>query len=152
MIRSVTLERTTYADVPQRFEAGTPNIVGAIGLASAIRYVRKVGFDAIKAHEQSLLARATLLLSEIPGLRIHGTAPNKAAVISFTIEGVHPHDIGTILDGEGVAVRSGHQCAQPLMKRLGVPATTRVSFGLYNTAEEVSALRAALGTALDVLQ
>lgn len=152
MIRSVSFEKTTFAPVPQRFEAGTPNIVGAVGLAEAIRYLRRVGIDAIGSHERALLQHATRELGEIPGARIQGRAGNKAAVLSFTIDGLHPHDIGTILDAEAVAVRAGHHCTQPLMQRLGVPATTRASFGIYNTHQEVRALGDALRTAWEVLR
>ena len=144
MILSVTFERTIYNEIPHKFEAGTPNIAGAIGLGAAIDYVSAVGFERIAVYEHQLLAYATDALRQIPGLRIIGTAKQKAAVISFVLDGVHPHDIGTILDGEGIAVRTGHHCAQPVMQRFGVPATTRASFGLYNTREEVDALRAGL--------
>jgi cysteine desulfurase/selenocysteine lyase len=151
MIRSVTFERTEYAELPSRLEAGTPHIAGAIGLGEALRYVRRVGLPAIAAHEHALLVHATTLLSELPGLHIYGTSTNKAAVLSFTIDKVHPHDVGTLLDGEGVAVRAGHHCTQPLMQRLGVPATTRASFALYNTHAEVEALARALRFAIEVL-
>jgi len=144
MVRVVTFEKTTYADPPHRFEAGTPSIEGAIGLAAALDYVGALGLPAIAAWEHALLARAEQRLAEIPGLRIVGTAPDKAAVVSFVLAGVHPHDAGTILDSRGIAVRAGHHCAQPVMQRFGVPATTRASFGLYNTFEEVDALAAGL--------
>jgi cysteine desulfurase / selenocysteine lyase len=144
MIRSVSFEKSVYAEPPQRFEAGTPNISGVIGLGAAIRYLDAVGLDAIGAHEQDLLDYATQRLSRITGLRIIGTAPAKAGVISFVMEGAHPHDIGTILDHSGIAIRAGHHCAQPVMQRFGVPATARASFGLYNTREEVDALAAGL--------
>jgi cysteine desulfurase / selenocysteine lyase len=144
MILSVTFEKTIYNEIPHKFEAGTPNIAAAIGLGAAIDYVTGIGFERIAAHEHKLLAWATDALSRIPGLRIIGTAKRKAAVLSFALDGVHPHDIGTILDREGIAVRTGHHCAQPVMQRFGVPATTRASFGLYNTQEEVDALRAGL--------
>ena len=144
MVRVVTFEKTTYADPPHRFEAGTPFIEGAIGLAAALDYVGTLGLPAIAAWEHRLLARAEERLAEIPGLRIVGTAPDKAAVLSFVLDGVHPHDAGTILDSRGIAVRAGHHCAQPVMQRFGVPATTRASFGLYNTFEEVDALAAGL--------
>jgi cysteine desulfurase/selenocysteine lyase len=140
MVRVVTFEKTTYADPPHRFEAGTPAIEGAIGLAAALDYVQQIGLPAIAAWEHALLARAMERLAEIPGLRILGTAQHKAAVLSFVLDGVHPHDTGTILDRRGIAVRAGHHCAQPVMQRFGVPATTRASFGLYNTLEEVEAL------------
>lgn len=144
MVQVVTFEKTTYADPPHRFEAGTPFIEGAIGLAAALDYVGALGLPAIAAWEHALLGRATERLAEIPGLRIIGTAPDKAAVVSFVLAGVHPHDAGTILDSRGIAVRAGHHCAQPVMRRFGVPATTRASFGLYNTFEEVEALAAGL--------
>ena len=144
MVHSVSFERTTYAPPPHRFEAGTPFIEGAVGLAAAIDYLTALGLPAVAAWEGELLALATERLLEIPGLRLVGTARRKAAVLSFTMEGIHPHDLGTILDGEGVAIRAGHHCAQPVMRRFGVPATARASFGLYNTPEEVEALAAAL--------
>jgi cysteine desulfurase/selenocysteine lyase len=144
MIRSVTFEKTTFNDLPWKFEAGTPNMSGAVGLAAAMDYVDSLGLDAIGAHEHSLLELATAELTRIPGLQIIGTAANKAAVVSFTLEGVHPHDIGTILDAEGVAVRTGHHCAMPVMDFFEVPATARASFACYNTAEEVGKLVAAL--------
>lgn len=144
MIRSVSFEKTEYADPPQRFEAGTPNISGVIGLGAAVRYLRRIGLEAVAAHEQDLLAYATQRLQEIPGLRIIGTAAQKAGVVSFVLEGIHPHDIGTILDRSGIAIRAGHHCAQPVMQRFGIPATARASFALYNTHEEVDALVAGL--------
>jgi len=140
MIRSVTFERSEYADPPMRFEAGTPNIVGAIGLGAAIDYVEALGYDGIAAHEQALLAYGTERLREIPGLRIVGTAAGKAAILSFTLAEAHPHDIATILDHHGVAVRAGHHCAQPAMDRFGVPGTARASFGLYNRFDEIDTL------------
>jgi cysteine desulfurase/selenocysteine lyase len=151
MISSVTFEKTTYNILPFKFEAGTPNIAGGIGLAAAMDYLSSIGMDAVEAHEDDLLSYATERLSAIPGLTIVGTAENKAAVLSFTLEGVHPHDIGTVLDREGIAVRTGHHCAQPVMDRFGLPATARASFGLYNTRGEVDALVAAESTrSLDV--
>jgi len=144
MIRLVTFEKTEYADLPNKFEAGTPNIAGVIGLGAAADWIEQVGIDAIAAHEQHLLDYATAQLSEVPGLRIIGSASHKAAVVSFVMEGVHPHDIGTILDREGVAIRAGHHCAQPLMQRYGLPATARASFAVYNTHEEVDKLAAAI--------
>jgi cysteine desulfurase/selenocysteine lyase len=144
MIRLVTFEKTEYADLPNKFEAGTPNIAGAIGLGAALDWLRGVGIDAVVAHEHDLLEYATARLVEIPGLRLMGTARDKAAVASFTLEGVHPHDIGTILDREGIAVRAGHHCAQPVMQRFGVPATARASFAAYNTRQEVDALVGAI--------
>lgn len=150
MIRSVTFKRTTYAPLPARFEAGTPNIAGAIGLGEAIGYLTAIGLDAVGRHEQDLLEYGTRLLEEIDGVRLIGTAPKKAGVLSFTIEGVHPHDAGTILDHEGIAVRTGHHCAQPVMDRFGVPATTRASLGVYNTREELDALVAGIGKVIEV--
>jgi len=150
MIESVSFEKTTYARIPARFEAGTPNIAGAVGLAAAIDYVQAIGLERIAAHEQQLLGYATELLDEIPGLTIVGTASEKAGVVSFVLDGMHAHDVATILDREGVAVRAGHHCAQPVMQRFGVPATVRASFGLYNTREEVDALANALRTAIEV--
>ena len=152
MIRSVTFEKTTFNTIPYKFEAGTPNIAGAIGLGAAIDYVEGIGLERIAAHEQDLLAYATGRLSEIPGLRIIGTAPEKAAVISFVLDGIHAHDIGTILDRQGIAVRSGHHCAQPVMARFGVPATTRASFAFYNTRQEVDALVAAIHKVKEVFR
>jgi cysteine desulfurase/selenocysteine lyase len=144
MIRSVTFERTTYNDLPWKFEAGTPNISGAIGLAAAIDYVAGLGLKNIAAHERMLLELATQQLTGIAGLQIVGTAAHKAAVLSFTLSGVHPHDIGTILDSEGVAIRTGHHCAMPVMDFFEVPATARASFACYNTVSEVHTLAAAL--------
>jgi cysteine desulfurase/selenocysteine lyase len=144
MIESVSFEGTTYAPVPQKFEAGTPDIASVIGLGAAIEYLEAIGMDRIAAYEQSLLVYATERLSEIPGLRIIGTAKEKAAVISFVLEDAHPHDIGTVLDGEGIAIRAGHHCAQPLMKRMGVAATARASLSFYNTREDVDRLITAL--------
>ncbi len=140
MIRSVTFEKTTYAEPPHKFEAGTPNISGAIGLGAAVEYMMALGREAIAAHEARLLAKATEALAAIPGLDIWGRAENKAAVVSFTLDGVHPHDIGTFLDGEGIAVRAGHHCAQPVMDHFNLAATARASFALYNTEAEVEAL------------
>ncbi|HMC21044.1 MAG TPA: cysteine desulfurase [Thermoanaerobaculia bacterium] len=152
MILSVSFEKTTYNALPYKFEAGTPNIAGVIGLASALDYVSSIGLKNIAAHEQDLLHYATSRLNEIDGLRIIGTAAEKASVISFTLEGVHPHDIGTILDQEGIAVRTGHHCAQPLMMRFNVPATGRASFGLYNSREEADALIAGLHKVVEVFR
>jgi cysteine desulfurase/selenocysteine lyase len=140
MILSVSFEKTTYNELPYKFEAGTPNIAGVIGFGAAIDYVTAVGLPAIAAHEHHLLEACTAALSAFPGLRIVGTAKRKAAVVSFVLEGVHPHDIGTILDYEGVAVRTGHHCAQPVMDRYCIPATVRASFGMYNTEAEIAAL------------
>jgi cysteine desulfurase/selenocysteine lyase len=144
MIESVSFEGTTYAPVPQKFEAGTPDIASVIGFGAAVDYLEGIGMDEIAAYEQSLLVYASERLEEIPGLRIIGPAKDKAAVISFVLDDAHPHDIGTILDGEGVAIRTGHHCAQPLMKRLGVPATARASLAFYNTRQDVDVLIAAL--------
>lgn len=140
MISSVTFEKTTYNKLPFKFEAGTPHVAGAIGLAAALDYVTGLGIENIGAHEHEVLVYATRQVSAIPGVRLIGTAKEKASVLSFTMEGVHPHDIGTILDREGIAVRTGHHCAQPVMQRFGVPATARASFALYNTKQEVDAL------------
>ncbi|MEJ2343939.1 MAG: cysteine desulfurase [Gammaproteobacteria bacterium] len=144
MIRQVSFEKTTYADIPYRFEAGTPHIAGAVGLAAAIDYLEDIGLDAIDRHEAELLRYATGQLTQIDGLRIVGTAPEKAGIISFVLNGIHAHDIGTILDRQGVAVRVGHHCAMPAMRRFGVPATARAAFALYNTRAEVDALVAAI--------
>ncbi|HOI65548.1 MAG TPA: cysteine desulfurase [Thiomonas arsenitoxydans] len=140
MIRSVSFERTTYADPPTRFEAGTPHITGAVGLAAAIDFVQGLGWDAIAQHERALLERAQSALSRIPGLRIYGTVPDKIGVISFNIDGLHAHDLGTIADAEGVAIRAGHHCAMPLMKRYGVAAMARSSLGVYNKEDDIDAL------------
>jgi cysteine desulfurase/selenocysteine lyase len=140
MIVSVRFEETVYNDLPYRFEAGTPAIAPQIGLAEAIRYLRSVGLDRAAAHEHALLERATELVGALPGVRLIGTAPEKASVLSFVMRGVHPHDVGSLLDEEGIAVRVGHHCAQPVMERFGVPATVRASFAYYNTLEEVEAL------------
>jgi cysteine desulfurase/selenocysteine lyase len=147
MIRSVTFEGTSYNEVPYKFEAGTPNIAGAIGLAEALSYVSEVGLTRIAAYERDLLSYGTEALSAIPGLRLTGTAAHKAGILSFVIDDIHPHDIGTILDQDGVAIRAGHHCCQPLMARLGVPATARASLAMYNTREEIDALVKALRTA-----
>ena len=152
MILSVSFEKTTYNALPYKFEAGTPNIEGVIGLAAALEYVSSIGLDAISAYEHDLLLYATARLREIEGLRIIGTAREKACVISFVLEGIHPHDIGTILDQEGIAVRTGHHCAQPLMMRFNVPATGRASFGLYNTKEEADVLAAGLRKVIEVFR
>ena len=144
MIAAVRYTGTTFAPPPARFEAGTPAIEAALGFAAALDFLEGIGLARVAAWEGELLARATALLSDIPGLRLVGTAPGKAAVVSFVLQGAHPHDVATILDGEGIAVRAGHHCAQPLMGRLGVPALTRASFGLYNTLEEAAALAAGL--------
>ena len=152
MILSVSFSRTTYHHLPHRFEAGTPNIAGAIGLGAAVDYLGAIGMDRIAAHEQQLLEYATNELAAIPGLAFIGTAPEKSSLVSFTIEGVHPHDLGTVLDSRGVAVRTGHHCAMPVMEYFGVPATTRASFGLYNMRAEIDALREALLDAIRMLR
>jgi cysteine desulfurase / selenocysteine lyase len=144
MIKTVTFEHTTFNDLPWKFEAGTPNISGAVGLAAAIDYLEGLGVDAVAAHEQRLLTLATSELLKLPGIEIVGTAAHKAAVLSFTMAGVHPHDIGTVLDSEGIAVRTGHHCAMPVMDFFQIPATARASFACYNTEEEVGKLVAAL--------
>jgi len=150
MIRSVTFAKTTYNELPYKFEAGTPNIAGTIGLGAAVDYINRIGLDHIGAYEHKLLAYATAALQRIPGLRIIGTAREKASVISFVLEGVHPHDVGTILDREGVAVRTGHHCAQPVLEWFGVPATTRASIAFYNTREDIDALVAGLGKVKEI--
>ena len=151
MILKVSFEKTTFNTLPYRFEAGTPNISGAIGLAAAIDYVETIGIERIHAWEQQLLEYATERIAAFPGARIIGTAPRKAAVVSFVIEGIHPHDLGTILDMEGVAIRTGHHCAMPVMEFFRVPATARASFGVYNTREEIDALIGALHQARRVM-
>ena len=151
MIRTVSFAGTSYADPPQRFEAGTPNIAGVIAMGAGLEYMESVGRDRILAHEQALFAYASERLAEWDDLRVIGTAPGKAAVISFVIDGIHPHDMGTILDMEGVAVRVGHHCTQPLMERFGVPATVRASFGLYNDRADVDALIDGLGKVKSLL-
>ena len=140
MIASVTLERSTWADPPARFEAGTPPIADAVGLAAALDYVDRIGFEAISAWEDALLRLAVERVGSVPGVRLIGDPTHRAAVLSFVVEGVHPHDVGAVLDDDGIAVRAGHHCAQPLMRHFGVPATVRASFGLYNTSDEVEAL------------
>ena len=150
MILSVTLERSTWNVIPYKFEAGTPNIADAIGLAASIDYLESVGIENVEAWEHELLVYATAKLSAIPGLRIIGTAANKAAVISFVLDSAHPHDVGTIVDQEAVAIRTGHHCAQPAMNRFGVPATARASFALYNTKEEVDALVRAIARVVEI--
>ena len=150
MIQSVSFERTLYQEPPHRFEAGTPNIAGAVGLAAALRYLEGLGIEAIADHEQRLLDQATRKVLEVPGVRLIGSARRRAGVLSFVMDGVHPHDIGTVLDTRGVAVRAGHHCAQPVMKRYGVSATVRASFGVYNTSDEVDALVRGLHKAREV--
>ncbi len=150
MILSVSFDRTIYNELPAKFEAGTPNIAGAIGLAAAIDYFTALDLEAMIAHEQDLLAYATERLASVQGLRIIGTAREKASVVSFMLCAVHPHDIGTILDQDGVAIRAGHHCAQPTMQRLGIPATARASFSFYNTRSDVDALVASVEHVLDI--
>ena len=140
MISSVTFEKTTYNKLPYKFEAGTPHVAGAIGLGAAIEYVNGLGMDNVAAHEHQLLAYATETVSAIPGIHLIGTAKEKAGVLSFLLDSIHPHDIGTIVDQGGIAIRTGHHCAQPVMQRFGIAATARASFALYNTREEVDAL------------
>jgi cysteine desulfurase/selenocysteine lyase len=152
MISSVTFEKTTYNSLPYKFEAGTPNIAGTIGLGAAIDYVNQVGLEGAAAHEREVLEYATAAVSRLPGVRLIGTAREKAAVLSFVMEGIHAHDAGTILDRQGIAVRTGHHCAMPVMERFGVPATTRASFAFYNTKEEVEALVAGIHKVLEVFR
>jgi cysteine desulfurase / selenocysteine lyase len=144
MIRSVTFEKSTWNDLPYKFEAGTPDIAGAVGLGAALDYIGQVGLDHIAEHEQDLLAYGTAALEAIPGLRLVGTARHKASILSFVLEGIHPHDIGTIVDQEGVAIRTGHHCAQPVMERFCVPATARASLAMYNTRADIDALVGAI--------
>ena len=150
MILSVTFEKTTYNKVPHKFEAGTPHIAGAIGMGAAVDYLEAIGLDRIGAHEHELLRYTTETLSAIPGVRLVGTAKNKAAVVSFLVGDVHPHDVGTILDQEGIAVRTGHHCAQPVMERFGIAATVRASLALYNTPAEIDRLTAAVAKVQEV--
>jgi cysteine desulfurase/selenocysteine lyase len=150
MIRTVSYQSATWNDLPYKFEAGTPHISGAIGLAAAMDYVESLGLKAIAAHEHALLQRATAALLQVPGITLQGTAADKGAVLSFTLAGVHPHDLGTILDHEGVAIRAGHHCAMPLMDLLGVPATARATFGCYNDDEDVDQLVRAVVRAREV--
>jgi cysteine desulfurase/selenocysteine lyase len=150
MILSVTFEKTRYNTLPYRFEAGTPHIAGVVGLGAALDYLRGIGLDRIAAYEQALLAYGTAVLSAIPGLRLIGTAKEKAGVLSFVLDGIHAHDIGTILDQEGIAIRAGHHCAMPVMERFGVPATARASLAFYNTRGELDALGRAIGKAIEL--
>jgi cysteine desulfurase/selenocysteine lyase len=150
MIRSVTFEKTEYNAIPWKFEAGTPNIAGAIALGTALDYVDSIGMEVIAAHEAGLLAYATDALQAIPGLRLIGTARDKASILSFVLDDVHAHDVGTILDHHGVAVRAGHHCAMPVMQRFGVPATVRASLALYNTREDIDALIEGLGRVREI--
>ncbi len=150
MISSVSFEKTTYNRLPYRFEAGTPNIAGVVGLGAAIDYLTEIGMESISAYEEELLEYGTEALRDVPGLTIVGQARHKASVLSFVLDGVHPHDVGTILDQEGIAVRTGHHCAQPVMDRFGIPATVRASLALYNTREELDRLVRALHTVREV--
>jgi cysteine desulfurase/selenocysteine lyase len=152
MIRYVTFEKTEYADLPCKFEAGTPNIAGAVGLGAAVDYLQAVGLAAVATHEEDVLAYATATALELPGLRLIGTARDKASILSFEFAGVHPHDIGTILDNQGIAIRAGHHCAMPVMRRFGVPATARASFGMYNTRAEVDSLIAAMSKIREIIR
>ncbi|MEJ8569788.1 aminotransferase class V-fold PLP-dependent enzyme [Elongatibacter sediminis] len=152
MIRTVTFDKTEYNDVPAKFEAGTPNIAGGVGLGAAVRYLDSLGMEAIAAHEHEVLEYGTERLLAVEGLRIIGTARNKAGVLSFTIEGVHPHDLGTLIDHYGVALRTGHHCAMPVMQFFGVPATARASLGLYNTKHEIDILADALERTVQMLR
>jgi cysteine desulfurase/selenocysteine lyase len=150
MIRSVTFEKTTFAPIPDRFEAGTPAIAPCIGLGAAVDYINSIDFETAAAYEHELVEYAASRLAEIPGVKIIGTAANRASVLSFTIENIHPHDIGTILDQEGIAVRAGHHCAQPVMQFFDVPATARASFAFYNTKEEADKLADAIQKVIEV--
>ncbi len=150
MIRSVTFERTTYSEIPHKFEAGTPDIGGAVVLGAAIDYVAGIGMEAIETHEREVLEHATAAIADLPRVRLVGTARNKASILSFVIDGIHPHDIGTVLDAEGIAIRAGHLCAQPVMERFHIPATARASFGIYNTRDEADALASGIRKALEV--
>ena len=152
MIRTVTFEKTEYNELPYKFEAGTPNIAGAIGLGAALDYVCAIGIAAIAVHEHALLDYATARVADIAGLKIIGTAGNKASILSFTIAGIHPHDIGTILDHQGVAIRAGHHCAMPVMQRFGLAGTARASFALYNTRAEVDGLISALHQVMEIFR
>jgi len=150
MIKSVTFAKTIYNDLPYKFEAGTPNIAGGIGLGAAVDYVTGIGLERIAAHEDELLAYGTKRLAEIGGLRLIGTAKHKTGILSFTLKDIHPHDVGTVLDQEGIAIRTGHHCTQPVMERFGIPATARASLGMYNTKAEIDALVLGLDKVLEV--
>jgi cysteine desulfurase/selenocysteine lyase len=151
MIASVTFEKTVYNAIPFKFEAGTPHIAGVVGLGAAIDYMSRLPWEAVEAHEKDLLAYGTEALSRVPGLKLIGTAREKASILSFVLDAHHPHDIGTVLDREGIAIRTGHHCTQPIMQRFGVPATARASLALYNTREEIDALVAGLRKVREVL-
>ena len=152
MIRTVTLEKSTWNDLSYKFEAGTPAIAEEIGLGAAMEYVSGIGFDRIQAHETALLAYGTERLQAVPGLTLVGTARRKASVLSFVMDGIHPHDIGTVVDREGIAIRTGHHCAQPVMDRFQVPATARASLAVYNTREELDSLAAGLQKVAEVFR
>jgi len=152
MIAEVTFEKTTYAELPHKFEAGTPNIAGGIAFGAAINYMNGVGFEHIAQYEADLLNHATLALQQIEGLRIYGEASEKTAVISFNVEGIHPYDIGTLLDKMGIAVRTGHHCAQPIMDYYKIPGTVRASFAFYNTKEEIDTMVSGLKRAVEMLR
>jgi cysteine desulfurase/selenocysteine lyase len=150
MIRHVTFEHTTYNDVPYKFEAGTPDIAGVIGLGAAVDWLQGLRLATVEAHERHLLSRAIAALTEIPQVRQIGTAEERAGLVSFVVEGIHAHDVGTVLDAQGIAVRAGHHCAYPVMERMGVPATVRASFAVYNSPEEIEALAAGIRAALEL--
>lgn len=152
MIASVTFEKTSYNVLPHKFEAGTPNIAGVIGLGAAVDYIQSIGFAHIITYEEELLTYGTKALSTIPDLRLIGTAKNKSAILSFILPDIHPHDLGTLVDEEGVAIRTGHHCTQPVMQHFNVPATSRASFSLYNTKEEIDQLVQAILKAKEVFQ
>ncbi|MGH2393288.1 MAG: aminotransferase class V-fold PLP-dependent enzyme, partial [Candidatus Limnocylindria bacterium] len=152
MIASVSFERTVYNKVPYKFEAGTANLAGAVGLGAAIDFLDRLGHEALAAHEHDVLTYGIRALSEVPGLRLIGTAPAKASVLSFLLDGVHPHDIGTVLDRHGVAIRAGHHCAQPLLARLGLAATARASLACYSTRHDIDVLVAGLDTVKEALR
>jgi cysteine desulfurase/selenocysteine lyase len=153
MILTVSFERSTYNALPYKFEAGTPNITGVVGLGAAVDYLEAVDFDAVDAHEHALLEHATdRLLAEIPGARVIGTAARKTSVLSFVVDGIHAHDLGTIVDREGVAIRTGHHCAMPVMERFGVAATARASFAFYNDHDDVDRLLAGLKRAVEIFR
>jgi cysteine desulfurase/selenocysteine lyase len=152
MISSVTFEKSTWNALPYKFEAGTPHIAGAIGLHAALDYIDDVGLDAIAAHERELTAYGAEMLASIEGVRPIGTAADKSSILSFVMDGIHPHDIGTIVDREGIAIRTGHHCAQPVMDRFGVPATARASLAMYNTREDIDRLARALRKVREVFK
>ena len=152
MIKMVSFEKTLYNDLPYKFEAGTPYIAGVIGLGAAVDYVNDIGMDSIRDYEHELLQYATGAAADVPGLKLVGTAAEKAGILSFVLDGIHPHDLGTILDHEGIAIRAGHHCAMPVMERYGVPATARASFAFYNTREEVDSLLAGIDQAKDIFK